>query len=103
MASFTVALVWCILGKEGLEISRSPVAPSLELKELVALHGEDQAGTLNKDEVSIVRAVLDLRDKTVDQIMTKMEDVFMLPLSARLDVKTIQLVCYLSFEKSVRY
>ena len=60
---------------------------------MVALHGEDQAGTLTKDEVSIVRAVLELRDKTVSQVMTKIEDVFMLPLSAKLDLSTIEMVC----------
>ena len=63
-----------------------------ELKELVALHGEDQAGPLTRDEVSVLRAVLELRDKTVQNIMTSLQDVFMLPLSSTLDLPTIQAI-----------
>ncbi|KAH6568416.1 hypothetical protein BASA83_003820 [Batrachochytrium salamandrivorans] len=63
-----------------------------ELKELVAMHGEDQAGPLTKDEVSVLRAVLDLRDKSVQNVMTKLSDVFMLPLSAKLDLETMQTI-----------
>ncbi|KAI8914516.1 hypothetical protein EDD86DRAFT_186428 [Gorgonomyces haynaldii] len=60
-----------------------------ELKELVALHGEDQAGPLSKDEVSVLKAVLDLREKTVANIMTNQQDVFSLPISTLLDRKTL--------------
>ncbi|KAJ3054938.1 hypothetical protein HK097_000295 [Rhizophlyctis rosea] len=70
--------------KEGMIYRRA------ELKELVALHGEDQAGPLTKDEVSIVRAVLDLRDKTVQDVMTPLEHVFMLPLETELNRTTIE-------------
>jgi CBS domain containing-hemolysin-like protein len=52
------------------------------------LHGEGPKGTLNKDEVSIVKAVLDLRDKTAERIMTKIDDVFMLP-SQDLSIKRL--------------
>ena len=62
------------------------------LKELVALHGEDQAGPLSKDEVSILRAVLDLRGKTVKDVMTAIDDVFMFSLSEKLDRSTIEKV-----------
>eukprot|EP00842_Homolaphlyctis_polyrhiza_P004424 jgi/Hompol1/4983/HPOL_004106-RA len=65
-----------------------------EFKELVALHGEDKAGTLTKDEVSVLRAVLELRDKSVGDVMTKLDDVFMLPLSATLDLATMKKVCH---------
>ncbi|KAL2916255.1 hypothetical protein HK105_204346 [Polyrhizophydium stewartii] len=61
-----------------------------ELKELVAMHGEDKSGPLTKDEVSVLRAVLELRDKSVRNIMTLLDDVFMLPLSAKLDLATMQ-------------
>jgi metal transporter CNNM len=64
------------------------------LKELVALHGEDQSGPLSKDEVSILRAVLDLRTKTVKDVMTAIDDVFMFSLSEKLDRQTIQKVLY---------
>jgi metal transporter CNNM len=60
------------------------------LKELVALHGEDQSGPLSKDEVSILRAVLDLRTKTVRDVMTSLDDVFMFSVSQKLDMKTCE-------------
>ena len=76
----------------GSRIGHSRSKKSAELKELVALHGEDQAGPLTKDEVSIVRAVLDLRDKTVKDVMTPLEHVFMLPLETQLNRTTIEQV-----------
>ncbi|KAI8803827.1 hypothetical protein BJ742DRAFT_827581 [Cladochytrium replicatum] len=77
-------LDWILGHKQGVLYRRS------ELKELVALHGEDQSGPLTTEEVSIMKAVLDLRDKTVGQIMTDLNDVFMLNLDTRLDHKTMQ-------------
>jgi metal transporter CNNM len=56
------------------------------------LHGEGPEGTLNKDEVSIVKAVLDLRDKTAERIMTKIDDVFMIPFSGFLNKETFEMV-----------
>lgn len=53
------------------------------------MHGETNLNTLTKDEVDIVKAVLDLRDKTVLQCMTSLEHVFMLPLEAKLDQDTL--------------
>ena len=74
-----------ILGhKQGMIYRRA------ELKELVALHGQDQSGPLTKDEVSILRAVLELRDKCVGQIMTHIDDVFTLPFYSCLDRNTIE-------------
>ena len=65
------------------------------LKELVALHGEDQEGPLSKDEVSILRAVLDLRSKTVKDVMTPVDDVFMFSIAQKLNRENIQKVfCY---------
>ncbi len=57
---------------------------------MVSLHGEDKAGILTKDEVSIVKAVLELRDKTVKHVMTGIQDVFMLSASDRLNMKTLE-------------
>ncbi|KAI8918116.1 hypothetical protein BC831DRAFT_483256 [Entophlyctis helioformis] len=54
-----------------------------ELRELVALHGEDQAGPLTKDEVSVLHR---------RHVMTRIDDVFMLPLSAQLDMPTLQAI-----------
>ena len=59
------------------------------LKELVAIHGEDNQGPLSKDEVSVLRAVLDLRSKTAKDIMTSLENVFMLSIEDKLDRETI--------------
>ncbi|KAJ3064300.1 hypothetical protein HDU98_012277, partial [Podochytrium sp. JEL0797] len=60
-----------------------------ELKELIAMHDEDHQGPLNHEEVSILRAVLELRGKTAQNVMTKLEDVLMLPLDAKLDEETM--------------
>ena len=59
------------------------------LKELVAIHGEDNQGPLSKDEVSVLRAVLDLRTKTAKDIMTNLENVFMLSIEDSLNRETI--------------
>ncbi|KAI8895189.1 hypothetical protein BC833DRAFT_602133 [Globomyces pollinis-pini] len=77
-------LDWLLGHKEG------NIYSSAGLKELVALHGEDKEGPLSKDEVSILRAVLDLRHKTVGDIMTSLENVFMLSIDGKLDRATIQ-------------
>lgn len=49
-----------------------------ELKEFVTLHGQVYGGDLNADEVKIVQGTLSLHTKTVDQVMTRLENVFML-------------------------
>ncbi|KAJ3278437.1 hypothetical protein HK104_002345, partial [Borealophlyctis nickersoniae] len=77
-------LDWILGHKHGMIYRKA------ELKELVALHGEDKAGPLTRDEVSIIRAVLDLREKSVANVMTTLEHVFMLPLEAKLNQTTIE-------------
>ncbi len=62
----------------------------IELRELVALHGEGSGGTLTTDEVSILRAVLEIRDKTVVNVMTQLDDVFMLSSDAKLDARALE-------------
>ncbi|KAG9787997.1 Protein MAM3 [Exophiala dermatitidis] len=61
------------------------------LKTLVSLHRSlGEAGQqLNADEVTIISAVLDLKDKPVGSIMTPMEDVFTLSLDDVLDETTM--------------
>ncbi|KAJ3100150.1 hypothetical protein HDU96_010434 [Phlyctochytrium bullatum] len=73
-----------VLGHKGAIVYRRA-----QLKEFVAMHGEDHHGPLTVEEVTILRAVLELRDKTVVNIMTHLEDVMMLPLSAKLDRPTM--------------
>ena len=46
------------------------------LKTLVSLHGTFGIERLNEDEVTIISAVLDLKDKPVGAIMTPINDVF---------------------------
>jgi len=58
------------------------------LKTLVTLHrtlGTTPDVRLNKDEVTIITAVLDLKDKSVGSIMTPMADVFTLSAETVLD------------------
>ncbi|KAI8622154.1 hypothetical protein BC830DRAFT_1057419 [Chytriomyces sp. MP71] len=63
-----------------------------ELKELIAMHDEDNRGPLNHEEVSILRAVLELRGKTAETVMTKLDDVLMLPVDAKFDHETVNML-----------
>lgn len=44
---------------------------------------------LEKDEVNIIAGALELRKKTVADVMTKIEDVYMLDYNAILDFETV--------------
>lgn len=61
------------------------------LKTLVSLHRSlgESGQRLHADEVTIISAVLDLKEKTVGSIMTPMEDVFTLSLDDVLDEETL--------------
>ncbi|WFD18174.1 cell agglutination protein Mam3 [Malassezia caprae] len=56
-----------------------------ELKTFVSLHQQIGTENLNDDEVTIIRAVLDLNEKTLTDVMTPIEDVYTLPLDFVLD------------------
>eukprot|EP01134_Creolimax_fragrantissima_P008562 CFRG8562T1 len=72
-----------LLGRElGVMYSRQ------ELKELVTLTGAQV--NLNKAEMAMLGGVLDFNTRTVKQVMTKMSDVFMISVSAKLDFKTLK-------------
>ena len=64
------------------------------LKTLVTLHKTlGEAGEqLNSDEVTIISAVLDLKEKAVGSIMTPMEDVFTMSADTVLDEPTMDLI-----------
>jgi metal transporter CNNM len=64
------------------------------LKTLVSLHKSlgETGQQLNTDEVTIISAVLDLKDKSVGSIMTPMENVFTLSLDDVLDEETMDLL-----------
>jgi metal transporter CNNM len=62
------------------------------LKTLVTLHrtlGSSPTDRLNQDEVTIISAVLDLKEKAVGDIMTPMDDVFTMSADTVLDEKTM--------------
>ncbi len=61
------------------------------LKTLVSLHKTlgDTGQKLNEDEVTIIGAVLDLKEKSVGSIMTPMDDVYTLSLDDILDEETM--------------
>lgn len=61
------------------------------LKTLVSLHKTlgDTGQKLNEDEVTIISAVLDLKDKAIGSIMTPMQDVYTLSMDDVLDEKTM--------------
>ncbi|CAG7717904.1 unnamed protein product [Allacma fusca] len=57
------------------------------LKELIKV--THQYNDLEKDEVNIIAGALEMKQKTVGHIMTKLENVFMLPIEAVLDFDTV--------------
>jgi metal transporter CNNM len=61
------------------------------LKTLVTLHKTlgDVDERLNQDEVTIISAVLDLKRKAVEEVMTPMDDVFIMSEDTILDEQTI--------------
>lgn len=62
------------------------------LKTLVTLHktlGPSPSDRLNQDEVTIISAVLDLKDKPVGSIMTPIKDVFTMSSDTVLDESTM--------------
>lgn len=61
------------------------------LKTLVSFHRNmgEVGQQLNTDEVTIISAVLDLKDKAIGSIMTPMDDVFTLSLDDILDEETM--------------
>jgi metal transporter CNNM len=65
------------------------------LKTLVTLHktlGTSPSDRLNQDEVTIISAVLDLKDKSVGSIMTPMGDVFTMSSDTVLDEKAMDII-----------
>ncbi|CCF44597.1 hypothetical protein CH063_00521 [Colletotrichum higginsianum] len=61
------------------------------LKTLVTLHKSlgEVGERLNQDEVTIISAVLDLKEKPVENVMTPMDDVFIMAEDTVLDEKTM--------------
>ncbi|XP_063371461.1 unextended protein-like isoform X2 [Cydia amplana] len=57
------------------------------LKELVKV--TNHVNDLDKEEVNIISGALDLRKKKVQDVMTKLDDCFMLPITSVLDFETM--------------
>jgi metal transporter CNNM len=69
------------------------------LKTLVTLHKSMGVERLNEDEVTIISAVLDLKEKPVGDIMTPMEDVFVLSADTILDEPTMEMILHTGFNR----
>lgn len=104
MAPFVLGLMWALapiawptakLLDKLLGEDHGTVYKKSGLKTLVTLHktlGTSPTERLNQDEVTIISAVLDLKDKAVGDIMTPMEDVFTMSADTVLDEKTMDLI-----------
>ncbi|RDL36976.1 CBS-domain-containing protein [Venustampulla echinocandica] len=104
MQPFVVGLMW-ILAPIGWPAARmldwalgedhGSIYKKSGLKTLVTLHktlGTVPTERLNQDEVTIISAVLDLKDKAVGDIMTPMEDVFTMSADTVLDEVTMDAI-----------
>ena len=104
MAPFTRVLMW-LLAPVGYPTARlldfllgqdhGTTYKKDGLKTLVTLHrtyGISPTDRLNRDEVTIISAVLDLRAKPVGSIMTPMEDVFTLAADTVLDAEMMDTI-----------
>lgn len=69
------------------------------LKTLVNLHHTMGVERLSQDEVTIINAVLDLKDKAVGEVMTPMDKVFSLPSETILDEVTVEKIFNAGFSR----
>uniref|UniRef100_A0A060TIW5 ARAD1D41734p n=1 Tax=Blastobotrys adeninivorans TaxID=409370 RepID=A0A060TIW5_BLAAD len=69
------------------------------LKTLVTLHQNMGVERLNEDEVTIISAVLDLKEKPVGTVMTPMQDVFVMSSDRILDEATIEEILHTGFNR----
>lgn len=59
----------------------------------------EEQGVFNQDERKIMQAALDLEKKTAADIMTKIEDVYMLDINTKLEQKTLREVYSKGFSR----
>ncbi|KAK6459410.1 uncharacterized protein RJT20DRAFT_91120 [Scheffersomyces xylosifermentans] len=69
------------------------------LKTLVTLHRTMGVERLNQDEVTIISAVLDLKEKPVSAIMTPMDRVYTMSADTLLDEKTVEEIFNAGFSR----
>lgn len=75
------------------------VYKKLGLKTLVTLHKTMGVERLNQDEVTIISAVLDLKEKLVAQIMTPIDRVYTMLSDRVLDEKTVEEIFHAGFSR----
>lgn len=86
----TACLLDKFLGKEhGTVYKKSGLKCLVNLHQSLAAAGSEQ---LSADEVTIISAALDLKDKTVGSVMTPMEKVFTLSTESVLDEPTMNVI-----------
>lgn len=73
-----------------------------EIKNVFLFQVTTGENDLDRDEVNIISGALELRKKTVADVMTRIEDVFMLDYEAILDFETVSEIMK-SGELSVKY
>ncbi len=56
------------------------------------LHGEDKEGYLSIDETKIIKGALDLRDKSAQNAMSKLDSIFMLESTTKLNKEILSKV-----------
>src|SRR2546423_7060226 len=80
----TALILDSVLGKE-----EGTTYKKAGLKTLVSLHRTLGTERLNDDEVTIITAVLDLKERQVGDIMTPLKDVYVMSADQVMDVKTM--------------
>jgi len=93
----TALLLDYILGED-----HGTVYKKAGLKTLVTLHkslGPHPSERLNQDEVTIISAVLDLKEKPVGAIMTPIKDVFTMASDTVLDEETMDEILYAGYSR----
>ncbi|KAJ1984199.1 hypothetical protein H4R34_000805 [Dimargaris verticillata] len=60
-----------------------------ELKELVSMHDASHGGSLTRDEITIIRGVLELNEKLVKDVMTSFTSVFTISIDSIMDRDTM--------------
>jgi len=81
-----------ILGKEiGTVYNRK------KLMEMIKIH--DPYNDLKKDEVNIIQGALELRSKTVKEVMTPLQNCYMISMNSKLDFKTMQEIMHTGFTR----
>lgn len=65
-----------------------------QLKAIVDVHAEShgRGGELTHDETMIIKGAMDLREKKVVEVLTPLENTFMLPSDAKLDQETMMAI-----------